>query len=211
MVDTNSVFVPHPPAQPDQMLDWAVRQFRELGTDSVEKERKLIDVLDFLLENLAVAIYGSVRMSAEQAGDDIVNAWQPLDRMDQIAIEGRGLTVAAPGTITFEYEGVYSMQTEISMQHNEAQAGRSLTLRLFNLTTGAPTGLTTTIGVGRNTDETHWTGNLMFEAGPGNTGVELRWEVAAWSGSFTNVLWRSQSISANSVGEWRGPDPLGRT
>ena len=132
------VFRPHPiPRDPSQDRNWSARQFRELASDSSEKERQILAVLDFAIRTFVVAIYGSVRMSTQQAGTDITATYQALDRMDQVVIAARLMKVDAPGVFEFDYSGVYNLQTEMSFQHNESNQGRSLRLRLFNITDSA--------------------------------------------------------------------------
>ena len=202
-------FVAHAPVTgpADQVThNWSHRQFRELSDVLAELERKITTLAEFSLSSFVAAAYGSVRMStAPQAGPDLGAGWQALDRMDQVAVTPRLMDVRSPGEFSVDHPGVYNLQTEVGFEHNSSNGGRFTQLRLFNVTDGVPTSLTTSIVIGRNVEVTQWTGNLLFEADDVAAQKYYRWEIGGGD-AVSSMSWLTQSLSVNQLSEWRGPD-----
>lgn len=192
------------PGAPGPIRSEIYRELLRVSGAINDNVRALEGLADFSLSSFSVGCYGSVRMSAPQTGPNIGGGWQPLDRMDQVAVTSRLCETTPPGTFSVDYPGVYNLQTEVGFEHNSSNGGRFTILRLFNVTAGAATSLQTSIGIGRNVEVTQWTGNLLFEADAYVASQTLRWEIGGGD-SLTSINWLTQSLSVTQVSEWRGP------
>jgi len=63
----------------------------------------------------------------------------------------KGVTQSlTPGTLTLDNKGVYQLMADITLTFDEAVAGRSTNIRLYDVTAGAAVGADNSIFVGRN-------------------------------------------------------------
>jgi hypothetical protein len=148
--------------------------------------------------------YGGIRQASPVSIPDIGAGWTVLTADSTSVVTPRFLTQSfAANGIAFNLEGVWSVSLGFSISHNESQQSRSFSVRLFNVTEGTA-GNETVVGVGRNTDTTTFSVNLLVEMATADVGDLWRVELGGTLSSITGVTENSFSFLANLVSEYRG-------
>ena len=98
---------------------------------------------------------GHMGINAANDRADIGAAWQTIDDYDNENLTSVGcqLTLLS-GAFVFDYPGLWQISLSLSIAHNEAQSGRTTSVRLQNLTTGSSAGNPWIVGIGRNQAQT---------------------------------------------------------
>ena len=152
------------------------------------------------------AAYGSMGISAPAAGLDIpVGSFIIIDEFDSFPTAARGINFDFDTDLfSFDFEGIYRLTTMIAIEHNDLNAGRQFTLRLFNVTEGIPS-IGAIIGVARNSAVTNFTSSLLVQIDADDVGDEYRLEVGNADTIITSVVWETLNVSIDMVSEWREP------
>lgn len=98
---------------------------------------------------------GAMVAAVPIAGPDLGAGFQVINQFDTISIPTFGCTL---NTITGEFRtlarGVWDIELNFSIEHDELNQSRDTRVRLWNVTTGAAVGHPFVIGIGRNTNAT---------------------------------------------------------
>ena len=158
------------------------------------------------LQLFTLAAYGAM----EQSGDstlfpDLGAGWQDIDVFDNVPVASpRGVTPdLVNDTLTIDTYAVYMMTLTLAMSHNEVNAGRETSLRLYDNTAGAPAGAGFTFGTGRNVGVTAASMTLMFEVPQGSEGHSYNVQIGGGD-TYSSVVITSAVWTMHSIGEYRG-------
>lgn len=157
-------------------------------------------------DNLVAAIYGNMFLDGTAVGADIGVGWTALDGFDTFGVTPRGVSLNLNGTFSFNQAGVYRLSLGLVFEHDDINQGRRTNLRIWDVTNGAMVGTETSIGTGRNVQVTQYSGNSLLEVSQAGVGDVFRFEIGGGD-AYSSVVWLTQNLSINGVGEWRGPVP----
>jgi len=152
------------------------------------------------------AAYGSMGMSAPTAGANIpVGSFIILTQFDNNPTPVRGLVMDfTTDTFSFNFEGIFRVSIMLSFEHDDINAGRQFTLRLFNVTTGSP-GAGVIIGIGRNQGVTNSTSSFLADITAADVDDVFRLEVGDADTVIQDVVWETLNLSIDMVSEWKEP------
>ena len=171
------------------LYHWVWNQFKGLWTASTSL--------------FSAAAYGGIRQSTPVALPDIGAGWTTLTADSLSIATPRGVTQnLANNSLSFGYEGVWKVGVSFSISHDEAQGSRSTRIRVYNLTQ-ATGGAETVIGVGRNTDATTFSAEILFEVSGPQVGNEFVVQLGGGE-TLSSVTENSFGFSLTMVGEFRG-------
>lgn len=92
---------------------------------------------------------GSLSVSSNKSYGTVGAAWTPLNLWDAVSIPVQNCTMNTNGTFTFGLSGWWQVYLYLDITHDEANAGRTLGLRLYNVTAALP-GSSIIAATGRN-------------------------------------------------------------
>jgi hypothetical protein len=171
------------------LYHWVWNQFKGLWTASTRL--------------FSVAAYGGIRQSTPVALPDIGAGWTTLTAdTDSVAVPRAVTQNTANNSLAVNYNGVWLANIGFSISHNEAQAGRTILGRLYNLTQ-ATGGAETVVGIARNTDATIFSTTSLIELAEDLIGDEYVVQIGGGDTLLT-VTENSFSFSLTMVGEFRG-------
>jgi hypothetical protein len=158
------------------------------------------------LAAFALAAYAGMSYTGPDFGPSALGAaWTDVDLLNTLSVASpRGITPdLVSSTMTVELSGVYFLSVTFSMSHNNSQAGRSTTLRLFDEVDGVPVGEGIQIGTGRNAESTNGSVGTLFDVSPAGVGHAIGIQMGGGS-LYTDVYYTAFSYTLHSVGEYRG-------
>lgn len=168
-------------------------------------DQKLNDLAVWVAGRFSVAIYGTMTHSTPQVGPDLGAGWVPVT-YGILDFAPRGLTMdPATGIFTFEHVGIYQLSSEITLSHDEVNAGRQFLSRVYNVTEGTSTEPVPTF-TGRNQGGTNFTVSFMLEIDATGIGDQFRAELGGGD-TYSSVVWEFTTLSINMESEWLGPIP----
>jgi hypothetical protein len=199
--------------------DWSlvrglVRDWKPTDVGIAEHEAKPDPHPQYTLEVDALAAFGFAAYGgmnyngSEAAFPNIGAAWQDVDIFNTLSVgTPRHMAVSIPdSSVTLEGPGVYFLSITFSMNHNDVNAGRVFSLRLFDDITQAPViGNGFQIGTGRNASSTAGGISTLIES-PTVLPVDhpVRLQVGGSPDTYSAVSFTSFSYTVHSVGEFRG-------
>ena len=188
-------------------LERFLREEYEQVRDSTDD---IYTIADFLINNLVAAGYGSIGLDAISPLADINATWQQVP-MDVVLVVPKAVSYDLPNEgMIFESEGIWRINAKVALEFVEAQASRRMQLRLFNLTTGAPSGTVFTYGVGRNTDAVNLNLSVMITIPSDRVGDTFQLQIASSTSTFTGVVNTGNTWDVNHVSEYKGDIFSGR-
>lgn len=142
--------------------------------------------------------YGGIRLTTPTAIADLAANWETLPaNAGQVTTPvGIGQNFATD-SLQFQSEGIYLVTINATLSHNESNAGRTMGIRLYNVT-DAVAGATTGVATGRNTPATTFAYSFLVEIGTDQLNDDLRVEVGG-SDSYTTVQVQDYSYLATRV------------
>lgn len=148
-----------------------------------------------------VIAYGGLRLSAPTAFNDLSAAWQKLTVFDEVVFETpiRVQQNLADDTLTFNKAGIFTVTVNMSMSHDEAQAGRVTYIRVYSQTLGVGSS-EIYVATGRNTIGTNmFISSLVLVVKPEHVGHTF--EVQIGNGDiYLDVIIHTASFTATSIG-----------
>jgi len=115
------------------LLDWLRREFRLIANAL----QLLWEQITTLSETKTLAQYGGMGTSTSNAVTDLGAGWQDVTSFGAVTAQRGIVTDAAQGRFTIPKNGDFLLQFTGVLLHNELNAGRSFTFRVYNYTTGA--------------------------------------------------------------------------
>lgn len=134
-----------PPVEDARLAEWLTRMMNLINAD--------LERIDF---NLVFAAYGTIRLSTPTAMADLTGGNWVVMPADQGIIPTPRYVIydLANNGLILQSGGIWTLSINISIQHNELNAGREIGVRLYNFT--QDTVITTTlVGIARNTTATN--------------------------------------------------------
>jgi hypothetical protein len=170
--------------------------------NSTEDIYKLSDILVSLY---TVAGYGGIGLDAITALSDINATPQILPFDVETLPNPRGITYSLGSNgLIFETEGVWRINAKVSLEFAEAQAGRRLQLRMYNVNTASDVGPSFNFGVGRNIATQTLIFNLAVEIPESIIGDTLILRILSTADVFTSVVAIGSIWDTNHVSEYKG-------
>ncbi len=141
------------------------------------------------LATFTAAGYGGIGVDAGALMADIGATWQNISGYDLFLIdEPRGITYALPNDgIRFNAEGIWQVTVKVSLVFVEVNAGRQLSLRMFNVDIGASAGISFNFFVGRNQAGANLNFTLAAHIPAASVGDLAVLQVSSAADSFTGV------------------------
>ena len=103
------------------------------------------------LNTFALAGYGGISIAAPVAMADIGATWTTITGFDTEILTPRYVVHdLANNALRVQKEGVWQVSVKVTLTFAEGQGGRTISLRLYNATTAAPTAVPFQFFVGRN-------------------------------------------------------------
>lgn len=159
----------------------------------------------FLLQNMAVAAYGSMSLAAPPFffGTIDVN-WRNINAYDTIDFTPKGVVVT-PGTGFFRVtqDTIYRLSFSAAIAHNELNASRELFIRAFNVTDAVVVGEVFPFGTVRNQAVTNLNISALFEVNESNKNKDFVFQISAGASTYSACDFENCSFDVNAVGEWR--------
>jgi len=155
-------------------------------------------------DNSVEAAYGGIIVDSTTAIPDIDATWQTVTVFDEeMLITPRGIwQVIANDALRFEFAGVYSVNINMALMHNDVNSGRSIGIRLHNDTTNV-NGDAIIIGTGRNTAITNISiAGVLFELETSGENNQIQIQIGGGD-AYSNVSVQSAFFSATMVSERR--------
>ena len=145
--------------------------------------------------------YGGIRQATPIAVGSISANWGPIPADTAVVSTPRGVIQdLTSNSLTMEEAGVWRVGIGFSIEHNEANQGRTFGVRLFDVTAGLGGG-STVVGVGRNSSVTTFSLSTLFEVQGSTVGNPIQIQVGDASTSLTEVTLNSFSFTANLASE----------
>lgn len=134
-----------PPVDDERLAEWLTRMMNLINAD--------LERIDY---SLVFAAYGTIRLSTPTAMADLDGGNWVVMPADQglIPIPRYVIYDLANNGMILQSGGIWTLNVNISLQHNEVNAGREIGVRLYNFTQDAVIA-TTLVGIGRNTPATN--------------------------------------------------------
>lgn len=169
---------------------------------SLKDNRAYIDkTRQDVTDNFVLAGYGQIGLNVAVPLLDIsVGVWQTLPMDVELISTPRYITQSlASNSLSFDVEGVWSVNIKVSLTFVDVNAGRKLYLRLYNLTTATPGATIFVEGVGRNTDAGGFSFTAIVSTDELTVGDEYVLQISGDS-TFTSVesigsVWGASHIS----------------
>lgn len=152
------------------------------------------------VDALAFAAYGGARQSAASVAGTIDGTWRAFD-MDELTLTPRGVAFTPTGGMQAAAQGVWSVNISFSVEHDEANSGRVIEVRISSALGGATAPML--VGVGRNVGVTTTAISTLWEITAEDVGETVLVEYRS-DDAFSGVAYLRQSLSIANVGEWRG-------
>ena len=186
------------------------RFLREEYEQVRESTDDIYTIGQFIIDNVVAAGYGSIGLDAITPLANINATWQKVP-MDVVLVVPKAVSYDLVNeAVIFESEGIWRINAKVALEFAEAQASRRLQLRLFNLTTGTPSGTVFTYGVGRNTDAVNLNLSVMITAPESSVGNSYQLQINSAADTFTGVVNTGNTWDVNHVSEYKGDIFSGR-
>ena len=130
--------------------------------------------------------YGELRISTAQMYPDITQTWSPINVWNQLTITPVGCTMNTAGVYTFGAAGIWDLLLQMDFSHAGTGGFKNLYLRLYNITTGTPSG-EVKITVSQDLISTHFNVSFWREITAAEVGNQFRVEWRSDIANFTNV------------------------
>jgi hypothetical protein len=102
----------------------------------------------------AVRGYGGITIGSNKSYPNITTTWTPINLWDSVNIPALNCTIsAATGKFSLGLAGFWELTLQMDLTHDEANAGRHLSIRAFNETDAIPYS-SVLVGTGRNSGVT---------------------------------------------------------
>lgn len=188
----------------------------DLLTDQATQDQNLLDHEaapdphpQYALESAAIAAfvaagYGGIGVDNEVAMPNITGAYQTLTGFDLALIPApKGVVQDFPNNaLIFNAEGIWQLSVKVTLAFAESNAGRQLSLRIWNNTSGSPSGVEFIFFVGRNQAGANLSFVLNGSFPADAVGDEIQLQVAAPTGdTFTGVSNLGTIFQANHISE----------
>jgi len=168
-----------------------------------EATARQIAAIEAILLDLKPAAYGGMEIDSPPvvAVDIPAVTYLPITFYQSLHLPSRGCTFdPVGGTVSIDSEvpGVWQFILNFTIEHNESNSGRTVNVRLFNVTDGLPVGSSWPIGIGRNQPTTNFAHTFMAEVFPALTGKLFRFEIGGGpvGDTLTGVIWNGLSFDA---------------
>ncbi|MCP4211792.1 MAG: hypothetical protein GY764_09980 [Halieaceae bacterium] len=142
---------------------------------------------------------GAMNLETPYAGSDITATYQPIIFDTDYGFEVGLETTPATGEFKILHPGLWTISLLISIDHNESNSGRSVRVRLRNVTKGI-SGSGASVPIGRNQPGTLLSFSLPAQVtldgvnAAGGLGDSFRWELGGGD-TVTDVFWDSAETS----------------
>ena len=162
---------------------------------------------DTVINNFTYAAYGGIHYSGPGASfPDMGASWQTIDVANTITLPNwRDLEPnIANASVTLATAGVYFISIDGSFEHDEAQGGRIVDFRIYDLVADAPVGNEFQVGIGRNTSTTNIYLATPYEVLVGSGNQELTLQ-AGHGDTVSGITFYTYRFSIHSIGLFLGP------
>ena len=180
---------------------------RYLDTEQAQIRNSTDDIytLALILSDLyVIAGYGGIGLDAETPVANITATPQVLPFDVELLTEPRGVTyVLGSQGLQFNEIGIWRMNAKVSLTFTELNAGRRLTLRLYNVSTASDVGPSFNFAVGRNTDGVNLNFNLLVDIPEEFVDNLIVMRVSSAANTFTGVTAIGSIWDANHVSEYK--------
>ena len=184
-----------------QLERWLRNEFQSVQVSSALVRR----INEFIASNYVIAGYGGIGLNAETALDNIDETPQIMPFDVELIANPRGVGYGlANNGLIFEEVGVWRMNAKVSLTFLELNAGRRMTLRLFDINKGTDVGPSFNFAIGRNTDGVNLNFNLLVTIPEVLVGDTLVLRVSSATSGFTGVTAIGSIWDANLVSEYQG-------
>ncbi len=181
------------------------RWLREEFSGVFNSTEDIYRLADIVLKLYTVAGYGGIGLDAITALPNITATPQILPFDVETVAEPRGITYSLGSNgLIFETEGVWRINAKVSLEFAEAQAGRRLQLRMYNVNTASDIGPSFNFGVGRNIATQTLIFNLAVEIPEIITGDTIILRILSPADTFTSVVAIGSIWDTNHVSEYKG-------
>ena len=158
-------------------------------------EARRLDLLEALIVQLQVAGHGGMLMNdGPQADADFDINFQPIDQMNVINVEERGVDLTVDtGEFSVTIGGIWKILLYVNISHNSiSNASRTIFIRTFNVTDNDP-GPVFPIGIGRNDEDTNTVVSIMVDIAQDDIGDTYRFDIGGGD-TLTTVVWNQVSV-----------------
>lgn len=189
------------PRIPPRLNRWEELNRRVASLSEHVLER--IEAIERALPLFSFAAYASASTTPGTPLPDLGLGWEtiPLDTAGAV----RAITInLGNDSFAFQYDGVYQITLSGSLNHNNLNAGRTVNIRLFNVTLGTPLPGAFPIGISRNVEDTVITISLLAEITDAEKGQEMRIEIGGGD-AVSLVSISTMNVAIANVSEWREP------
>ena len=158
------------------------------------------EILSFIRDSVVIASYGGIRLAAETAMADLGAGWEtvPFDTQtlsSPIRVQQNPTT----NSIVLASTGAWTINVDMTLEHNESNAGREMLIRLYNLTDDVALSNGTTVFVARNQPGSNISATILADITDA-VGKDIVVQLSGGTASFTlvNVVDDSFFVTNNS-------------
>lgn len=196
------------PSQPPVTQD--VQQLERWLREEIEQIRSSTDdiyrLTEFVLDNYVAAGYGGIGQNdpTNLLPDIPAGGWIDFTGFDipLVTPKAVGYHFAEDG-VSFDETGIWYVSVKLALEHNELNAGRTISLRTDNRTTGVPSTISFNYGVGRNVGVSNLSLGVFFEVAEDTIGQIIGLEVGGGD-AFSLVDCIGAIYEVHHISEYKG-------